>query len=1035
MINIKNRKKQINKIRDEYGTNPYFGILEQLYYKNTIKRITSITKLLKKIKLKKDGSVDKRTNKQIEKFIKPFKVVQEPELLGSRTIKIDIVNIIEEGYNVITHNIEITKLKKDIKKDKKNKKKNLLYIHEVKFYDDNNEEINKVIEIEEDGQSVQLDFKNRKWESKTADKSYIEKISSNMMVTTEGEYLWLPEALVTYVDNNYYTIITTRVYDEHKTQNIKLNQEFQADDDGVCVYNNFVQYFSSKPNNKNAKAIYNKLMKPENIKKYRKSYKKDELKEICDFCNSSLYIRDLVNGKKNDININNEYARFKIEMVNTKYNHLDLLISDNEIIEVTEEEYNKIKNDVTFYVEKYGYLQTLDAIYKVRETKFKQLSNKWKKENKINEKYIFEDSDEFKLINTYDYKLHSFFNDFDVKDDLYKEVDLIQSYYNNLDKEKNKNFCGMPTGAFISAKCNKGFNITHFDELLKNNLIGFFQVKIKNIWSKKAHFDKLNFKIGSIYTLTTPQINLLKEYIEFKFLSYSYATSENINFETKLDDGYNFLDKHDGVKNYCRQFGMMLCDAMPIKITIKPLKMDEEYYNIIYDDNYNVYNIDGILHITYKNEKFKSYKHLGYFIHSYTRTNIIEQLLKMDINDVFGVKLDSIVYKKDSKFEYDSENFKIKNGKIQSLLKNCINNENVKICNDLDFGTSSFQTDISDKTDVTTSTYYINYFSESEKIDLKYSFLHNDNIHHMIMKRIIFIAGMGGSGKTYSLLKDGLNRSNTCYVSSCWNLMNGMRETYPDIKAYSVPNLTGKCNGQAVEKIYDPNIKNIVIDELTLLNKNDINEIIKNYPNCFIFLVGDIDKDGFYYQCSLPKTPVFNPSKYDGELQYIKYTQNFRHTEEMTQEMQLLRNKMKKYSSSPFKLTKIFKFVKEKFSSCFVSKEKIKYNDCDVGVTACDDFKRGNKLSNYFIDNGAKPKYFIKNTFRKSNQLRGAELDGKPDHKNYEMKLFKTIHSFQGLDLDHNNKIIINIDKNFDYNLLYTAISRARRLDQVNIIN
>ena len=25
----------------------------------------------------------------------------------------------------------------------------------------------------------------------------------------------------------------------------------------------------------------------------------------------------------------------------------------------------------------------------------------------------------------------------------------------------------MPTGAFITAKCNKGFNITHFDELLK----------------------------------------------------------------------------------------------------------------------------------------------------------------------------------------------------------------------------------------------------------------------------------------------------------------------------------------------------------------------------------------------------------------------------------------------------------------------------------------------------------------------------------------------------------------------------------------
>ena len=35
VININNRKKQVDKIRGEYGSNPYFTVLEQLYYKNT----------------------------------------------------------------------------------------------------------------------------------------------------------------------------------------------------------------------------------------------------------------------------------------------------------------------------------------------------------------------------------------------------------------------------------------------------------------------------------------------------------------------------------------------------------------------------------------------------------------------------------------------------------------------------------------------------------------------------------------------------------------------------------------------------------------------------------------------------------------------------------------------------------------------------------------------------------------------------------------------------------------------------------------
>ena len=119
-------------------------------------------------------------------------------------------------------------------------------------------------------------------------------------------------------------------------------------------------------------------------------------------------------------------------------------------------------------------------------------------------------------------------------------------------------------------------------------------------------------------------------------------------------------------------------------------------------------------------------------------------------------------------------------------------------------------------------------------------------------------------------------------------------------------------------------------------------------------------------------------------------------------------------------------YVKNNYK--FYDKEDIFFNDNDVGISAINDYKNNdNALTDYFINKGAKPQYFIKTTDKKKNQLRGQQLETKPEHNNFECKLFKTIHSYQGLDLSQDQRIIINIGSNFDFNLYYTALSRARR--------
>jgi hypothetical protein len=1038
MINLINRQKQVDKIRDEFQNNPYFDDITSLYLTGQLYRITSVTKLLRKIKYKKDGSVDKRTNKQIEKFIKINTV--DDSVLGCNEVKLTIDNIDE--YDFPLHKIEFLKIRKEFK--------NALYTQEIKYYKKDGSFINDEL-IEPDGDIIP--FFNQKESTKVISNKFFDKLTYKMVISTDGKYEWKPKLLINDIDETHYVIITTCAFKKNEPKQTNKKQTFKADDDGICVYNNFVEYFSSKIGDKKAKTQYNKLMSDEG-QKYKKAYKHEELNEICSFCNASLYIRDLVRGSDYDIVIKNDYARFKIEMINTKFNHLDLLVSDKEVEIVDDDEYFKMKKELKFYVEKYGKLYTRNSVYKKRDTPFKLLKQQWFEDYGIRSKFIFEDSDEQKIIDEYDYNKHSFFNDMPMDNDKLSELDLKKAYYNYSDKTINKHYVGVPTGSFINTKCGDGFTTELYNEITKKGFIGFYQVKILKVKSKKDHFKKLNFIENQIHTLTTPMINLLLKHIDFKFLNASYSTTFHCPFDSKIeieeiekcekkfcteffnDDGeyidekithFTFLDKAIGKdsspKAYCKLFGQLeSCD--PSTILVKPLQIDEDYYTIINDKNYDIHTEYDIINITLKDEKIKSYKHLTHFIHSYTKTLIIEQILNMDIDIVYGVKLDSIVFNKNYDVKYDENVYNLKKAKVTSMFKGYMN------ISSLDSGIDD------DDQDITESGYYCNYTENNDKkLKFPLPFLNNDGKYHFVTNRIVMIGGKGGSGKTYSILKnDGLNKNMVCYTTSCWNLIQGIKDKYKDTIGYSLPNLTGKCGSIKTEKIENPNIRFIVVDELTLVSKSAIDDIIKLYPNAFIFLVGDIAKNGFYYQCTLPLLKIIDPSK-EKNIQYIEYTKSYRFDDKLSKLLDSLRQFMVKVKDQKWKAYSVFNWVKKVFSTSFYDKKDIIYNDNDVGITACDDFKRGNHTTKYFVDKGTKPRYFVAKTNRQKNELRGAEIIGKPTNNNYECKLFKTIHSFQGLDLDDDNKIIINVDKNFDFNLFYTALSRARRLDQIKIIS
>ena len=1001
---INTNNKLLNDFINLYGENK---IKNSITIENIIDKVDDLLKIKKPL-INKINKITNNIKLAEAKKEAELKAIIDNNKVAERVLILNYGKIVDEKYNFITNKIEFDKIRKTAP--------DCFYVQTIRYYDNKGN-------IYEDPTYNPLTFEYI-YKGGEDFKNFISTVNFKM---SGGYGPWKPADYITSRNNgrktNAYSILTTTAYNKQfRNLNIDLNQIYMASDSGHCVYDAFLNHFENKKDdNKNAKAIYNKLLSEKGLL-LKKAYTDDTINEIASFCNTTLKIRDLVNNKNKDYI--NDGARFYIELINTKYNHLDLLKNTFEDIEeVDKEKLYDIKKNADFYIEKNGILTTTEKSYKQISSEFNTIFSEWKNENNFNSLFIYENSDEFAIVNKYDNVLHTFFNKFEVNDKLYNEIDLKKAYFNYSDKDYNKFYMGVPSGAFINIKCNNNFNIDSFDEFVKNELIGYFEVKIIKHKKNNKHFDILGLIVNSEHILTSPQINLLKSYIEFEFLNISYAPSVHIPFSK------DFLNKDEnGLKHYCKAFGLMLKSSPMIDIIIKPLENDLKYYNTICSEDYDIYKVDNLIKISYNNKDHKNYSHIANFIHSYTRTLIINQLLEMNINDVFGVKLDSIVVKKHSVYNYDKNIFSVKECNIEKMFDTNIRNFTSDPRNNLDVGIDDDEPYINDYNN-NDKAHYKPYFNQSlDVLEFKENFIYSGDI---VNKRIIKIGGAGGCGKTTSLLSN-LPVKNICYTTSCWNLITGQKNKYKGLIGLSIPNLIGECSGKKTEKITNKNIKYIVIDELTLINDKDIYKIIKEYKNCFIFLLGDIDDDGMFYQCTLPTIKIFDST----DVQYIKYNKTFRFNNELKDKLQLLRNNMKLNNNSPNRNKDIFDFVKLTFADRFYDKENVIFNGGDIGISAINDYNNNdNKMTNYFIDKGTKPQYFIKTTRKNQNQLKGQQLDEKPTHNNYECKLFKTIHSFQGLDLNDDNKIIISISCNFDYNLFYTALSRARRCNQIIILN
>ena len=60
---------------------------------------------------------------------------------------------------------------------------------------------------------------------------------------------------------------------------------------------------------------------------------------------------------------------------------------------------------------------------------------------------------------------------------------------------------------------------------------------------------------------------------------------------------------------------------------------------------------------------------IGFFIHSFVSAEVMKFILTNNNDDILGVKLDSIIVKKQSTMTYDENLYKVKEANIYNLVK------------------------------------------------------------------------------------------------------------------------------------------------------------------------------------------------------------------------------------------------------------------------------------------------------------------------------------------------------------------------------
>jgi hypothetical protein len=527
---------------------------------------------------------------------------------------------------------------------------------------------------------------------------------------------------------------------------------------------------------------------------------------------------------------------------------------------------------------------------------------------------------------------------------------------------------------FKSCKYYTGFlgKITDFRCTDKIEGVGLYRItdlKFPN-GKLKAYNDKMKIYLNNnVYT--SPELHMLSDFgVSYSIVAGCWGVKP-LDFEFNKD---MIESKVNGSSYYAKWTG--LCDSHRTEKTYW-IKCDENFFNTIRANcgaDVARYYTNGEASFGYTKKHNYHLGHITAFITAYQRLNVLEQLMEIPIDNVVRVCVDGIYFTG------------------STVLKNVFRHKE-----DRNFNNKAAESYVSQACE---KPLCLEYGEPREQAKPRENY--SKELH----------LGAGGCGKTHSNLKDnGLMR--VLFVAPSWKLAVAKKREM-DVNATVWARLITKDPIQITGIKERANV--LIVDEVSMLTENQKKQIFETYGDMKIIMCGDL---GFQLPCI--DGEEMKPTGFDN---IVKHTKDMRCKDEgLIQIKQVLRdmieqdvpkNEMNRWVVDQFTELKRIITLDE-------LKQKYKVEDMILsGTNANKDF-----ITNMFPD---MKKYYITDNTR-LHQNGEIVIGEKPQDCKCELRNCFTTHSIQGETAEYN--LYIDSSTMFDSRMFYTAISRARRLDQI----
>ena len=787
-----------------------------------------------------------------------------------------------------------------------------------------------------------------------------------------------------------------------------------------CVFAPIKEWAIEQSKNTKSKksfVIFRRMLK--NINKFAIQYKKglpeDKIQMVCDKLRVDINITLPLLGNTKFINVKSAIKRYKVfNFLNTKLNHVDKLVRTDNIINVVDfqdmlsikEKLDENKEFYTYRKNKYIHtLHTLKGTYKI-DNDFTTLINEF--ENKYN-------IHSFKIDDITQPLLAKFIKSSKHYNGTIDITGKIDINYDNLRIGNNENTRnGLKINlvdmkqAYKQYKLSKYYDgflgkITDYRQVDNNNILDVIDniglYRIINISFKEClpSFTKIIKKLNCYIdgnTYPSPELRfLLYNKVSFKIIEGCWGVNTYIDFPDEFDE-----EGADGVRRYAKYVGMCdmhnLTSAHWIQGDKKMIEHIKSYTTA------NMYSTSTTAVIEYDKQHNYTFAHFTSFITMYQRLNMIEQLLEIPYEHIIRICVDGI-YHTASDIE----------------LKNAF-----RVKYDINFNNHTAES-------------YISHLNEP------YTITENKYIKPSI-GRIEFHLGAGGTGKTHKALVDQGN-INMLYIAPTHKLAANKKEEY-GIPSTVLAIAIGKNPERKGEIKRKYNV--LLFDEISMYSTETVIAICEEYDTLKLIFCGDIG----YQLPPIKARPV--DLKKIADIEIIEYTKNYRITcDKLLKLAENMRLDIKNNAYPKLNRMRVMTYFKENLPSHIINKDELQkiYTIDDMILSSTN--KNKDEFTNMFKDKFDKEKYYIRK--KKDNYYNGSivikdkgfsekefgkyiekiKKDGTKSKPKCEIQHAFTIHCIQGETAQH--KLFIDMRDISTIPMLYTAISRAKTLDQIYLIN